>query len=171
MELIPVKMSDKRFTDICRLITQSYPNACVLWVEHVENSALRKRYDSYKNKTECEELQLFHGTKEENIKIIASEGFDASRNRVSAYGKGTYFAKHANYSKTYAINSRDGISFMFICNVAVAEAKCNGKCNCVIDVTRFGCAVDDIRNPQIYVIPSNDAAYPEYIVAFYQNAR
>ena len=97
-----VRMSDPRFDEIVSIITKSYPKSCVLWIDEVENDVLLARYEQKKELLKnlyltVEEFALFHGTKIDCIDPICEEGFRAELNRVSALGKGTYFATDALY--------------------------------------------------------------------------
>lgn len=172
--LCNIPLSDKRYDEVVAMIRRSYPNACVLWVDQVENTILEDRYESFKivlkeQYGNVEERLLFHGTKEYNIKSIADNGFDRTKNVTSAYGKGTYFAKEANYSKNYSTLSYDDISFMFVCKVALS-IPCQGRGYSEIDKSKYNYAVDNLLNPTIFVVPDDEAALPVYIVAFYKNA-
>jgi hypothetical protein len=156
------------------MIKESYPNSCILWLDEVKNPELENRYQNYVACLQAQgdpvkESLLFHGTKEHIISHIVNVGFESSRNVTSAYGKGTYFAKNANYSKNYSTTSNDDISFMIISKVALCKG-CQGKANQNIDQARFDHAFDSQQNPSIYVIPNDSAALPVYVVAFHKNA-
>lgn len=165
-----ISMSDKRYEKIETSIRNSYPNSCILWIEEVKNPILEESYQKQKAEIEkkrnkrCQELELFHGTKESIIDIIINKGFDPSANRRSAYGKGSYFARNASYSKDYAPPSTDDISFILICNLLYCESNCYG-CNVSIDISRHDNSVDSISNPSIYVTPYKYGAVPRYVVA------
>jgi poly [ADP-ribose] polymerase 7/11/12/13 len=157
-------------------IAKSYPDACVLWIEENSNAELLSKYEKCKAEITDKrllpmtELQAFHGTKVENINVIADNGFDVTKNITSAYGVGSYFARDAMYSKHYMHSTDSGISYMFVCDIIVGSCA-KGIMNCKIDTDLFDCAVDNIENPRIYVLPYNYAAYPRYIVAFHKNAK
>ena len=166
-----VPVGCKQYDELCSLMRESYPKACILWIDEVCNSSLQARFNERLKSTlkGSKVLQLFHGTKEANIKPIIENGFEASYNVTSAYGKGTYFATKANYSKSYATDSNDQISFMLICDVIVGNV-CRGSSNLVVDQSKYECAVDNLTNPSIYVVPNNDASYPRFQIAFYKYA-
>ena len=175
MQLTPIKMADKRFDEVCDLLQLSYPNSCVLWINKVENQDLYKKYLARREhilqkRGKIEEHTVFHGTKEANINSIAIDGFDASLNKISAYGRGTYLASQASYSKEYSDVAHDGVSHMFVCKLLVGKIT-KGRSNMIINTEDYDCAVDNTDNPMIFVTPYNDGVIPEYIVAFYKNAR
>lgn len=168
---VPLSLSDKMYDEVVAKVRRDYPRSCVLWIERVNNPMLREAYEARKASMEDpRELQLFHGTREESMRAICDGGFDATKNRVSAYGKGSYFATSAMYSQNYAIQSdTDGISFMLLCDVAVGRC-CVGSSSMHIDTNKYDNAVDNLTKPKIYVTPYDDGAFPSFVVAFYKNA-
>lgn len=176
----PIRMSDKRFDQISDMIMESYPNACILYIKEVSNPSLREAYTKRREQIESvrgevEEKQLFHGTFDSLITTIASEGFDPTKNTTSAYGYGTYFAKHASYSMNYMRSKMSAVTYMFLADVLV------GKCDTRQFIEKNNRAepaslfnwdnnVDKLTNPTIYTSPYASGAYPRYIIAFHKNA-
>ena len=141
------------------------------FIDEIYNPGLREKYEEYK-KTIClkrgsvQELDVFHGTHANLIDIIASEGFDPTKSVTASYGKGTYFAKNASYSKDYMKSAdKKQISYMFLVKLAVG--KCEKSINSPTDFDNY---VDNKSNPTIFVCPNKYAAYPEYVIAFYKDA-
>lgn len=171
MNVKPVLMDDPIYDEICDKVQKSYPNSCVCYIDRVVNIDMEKRYKDYVinlGNRLVSEKRLFHGTSKSNIRAIIKEGFKASYNKTSAYGIGTYLATRADYSKTYAKPSDDGLSFMFICRAAIGRA-CLGNNSKQIP-EEFDTAVNNLENPTIYVMPNDDSVLPEYVIAFYMNA-
>jgi len=181
MQRKPVFMSDKRYDSISDKIYASYPNACILFIDEVINDHLESAYNIRKDLiiekrgiTNVKEIQYFHGTHANLIDKIANEGFDPTKNRVSAYGHGTYFAKTASYSFNY-MKSKDKneISYMFLADVLLGKIKTVDNSQDYDNTTSacsytFGCTTPD---PDIVVTPYPDGAYPRYIIAFHKNAK
>lgn len=171
-----VFMSDKRYDQIEEGIRKSYPNSCILWIEEVINPSLEELYQNQKKEIEikrkkpCDELELYHGTREEFINAICQNGFDPSTNLRSAYGKGTYFAKNASYSRDYAPPASDQVSFMLISSVLIGNIAFYGNGN-QIDTLKHDNSVDNLKSPSIYVTPYTYGAIPRFIVAFHRNAK
>jgi hypothetical protein len=171
-----VYMSDKRYDLIEEGIRRSYPNSCILWVEEITNPELEGIYQKQKAEIEarrgkpCKELELYHGTREEYANAIMKYGFDPQANTRSAYGKGSYFAKNASYSRDYAPPASDDVSFMLICSVLVGEVSVYGS-NLPINTTLHDNSVDNPKSPSIYVTPYAAGAIPRFIVAFHRNAK
>jgi hypothetical protein len=171
-----VFMSDKRYDKIEEGIRKSYPNSCILWIEEISNPELEERYQSQKVEIEakrgkpCKELELYHGTREEYANNIIRDGFDPLANTRSAYGKGSYFAKNAAYSRDYAPPASDDVSFMLICSVLIGETSVYGA-NQSINTKLHDNSVDNPKSPSIYVTPYTGGAIPRFIVAFHRNAK
>ena len=168
----PVNMSDKRFDEINDRILESYPNSCVLYINEVMNETLENAFiKRFSGTTNAKILQLFHGTTNNVIDIIAKNGFDPTLTTVAAYGYGTYFAKNANYSKDYMRSSED-VTYMFLADVIVGRLATKRLRIPGIDpVYDWDNNVDSFLNPTIYTTPYPDGAYPRYIIAFHKNAR
>jgi len=210
----PISMSDKAFDLICGKINESYPNACILFIDEIKNQELEDAYNEHKSnvinkhveklsKTTSEktlektsektletpivkkrakpivkkivkaspvlqtpaELQVFHGTHANNINDIIINGFDPSKNRVSAYGIGSYFAKNASYSFNYMKSAdTNDISYMFVANIFIGKVKYNSSED---DGDTY---VDNVRTPTIFSMPLKEQTLPKYLVAFHKNA-
>ena len=143
-------VSESKRKEILNRIRESFPTSCICWIEKIENAELDKNYNDYKKslKSTTNELSLFHGTNEENITPIMKEGFNPDKNKRSALGKGTYFAKNAGFSMDYT-SSRDDLVFMFLCDVLID------------DMTR--------EDQGRYVSPHRHASIPRYVIAFHKN--
>jgi len=168
-------MGDKRFDQIGEGIYKSYPNACILWIDEVVNAELCREFESFKKelseKRNCvREMLMFHGTSEEAMNNIVWNGFDPKMNKVAAYGKGTYFARDAAYSKAYAKPKSNEISFMMVCRVLVGKC-CIGSSDAVLDTCKFDNWVDNIKDPSIVVTPYPNGAIPLYVIGFHRNAK
>jgi Poly(ADP-ribose) polymerase catalytic domain len=165
-------MSDKRYDKIEELIIRSYKNACIIFINEVENPDLLMKYENYKSELIekrgveiVKELQVFHGTHANTVPIICREGFDPSKNVTALHGRGTYFAKNADYSSSYMKSSDENqLSYMIISKMVL------GKCTTVQGgIQEFDNYVDKIDDPSIFVCPHQYAAIPQFVVGFYKN--
>ena len=172
MYFSPVDMSDKRYDEIYSRIQQSYPNACILYIDEVINTELSEKYNTFKNSlTDIKEQQLFHGTLDTLINVIADHGFDPTKNKTAAFGYGTYFAKNAGYSFSYMRSAKNNdITYMFLADVLVGRLTI-GKHRTKDDIYNWDNNVDSLTNPTIYTTPYRYGAYPRYIIAFHKNAK
>ena len=176
MKVRYVEMKEPIYETISARVRESFPNSCICWIEENENPILLEAYESRKKEiaarpSNINEVQFFHGTREENITIIAQSGFDPAYNKTSAYGKGTYFAKNASYSQGYMVPNKEGISFMFLCDVLMGNVSPTSRANMEINTELYDSAVDIVGNPTIVVTPHADGAYPRYIIAFHKGAK
>ena len=147
-------MTDARYTEIETRIRESYPNACILYIDEVINPELEARYQARKLILK-EEVRGFHGTKESTVPQIIVNGFDPSYNVRSVYGPGVYFANEAQYSSVYMFASRPGEpTFMFLADVLMGTK-----------------GVDNHIGPDIFTTVHADGAFPRYMIAFHKEAR
>ena len=155
MSTQPVWTSDKRYSQIENRIQQSYPNACILYIDEVINDSLYQRYLARKDIIKATEVQMFHGTNEKNINPIIVNGFDPKLNVRAVYGPGVYFAEFANYSKDYMISAKKGEpTYMFLADVLIGTDK-----------------VDNHRGPNILTTVHADGSFPRYVIAFHKEAK
>lgn len=165
----PIFMDNPDYDRIVKIVYASYPNACVLMLDRVQNPALEARYEAAKAALGAgvKEGQVYHGTKDENIASIARSGFMISANTRSAYGRGTYFASNFATSKDYTNVDRDEVSHMFICKLAMKDVEAYARNeNSTADTF-----VDNVAKPAIYVARKDDLCIPMYLVRFYRNAQ
>lgn len=124
-------------------------------------------------------LDLYHGTREENVMGIIRSNFDwrlSGRNREALYGDGVYFSSSANYSNEFAVASETTkIRHMFIASVLVGSfvkgaqrlkrpplKRLDEKSGEVY----YDSCVDDTVNPQIYVIFDFNNIYPSFLIKY-----
>ncbi len=170
-----VSLSDNDYINIEKSILESYPKACILYVDRIVNERLEKRfldlYESLKKKrpsTLCIK-KLFHGTKSSNINSICNDGFKVSSNVRSAYGIGTYFSTKASYSRDYSDMDNDDVSYLFVSDVIIGNINVIGGSKQIPD--GIDNSVDNIYYPTIYVCPYDNGCIPRFLVAFYKNAK
>lgn len=173
----PISLSDPMYDKLVNNIRKTYPNSCILWIDKITNQELDERFqicylnileNRMKTNDTVEILELYHGTSEEAIHSIIKNGFDSGYNRVSAYGKGTYFSPRATMSATYSKPKKDEISYMFMCDVICGKYKL-GSPNILKtdDVDNY---VNSLTDPSIICCPLDDMAIPRYVIAFHRNA-
>jgi hypothetical protein len=170
-----IPMSNKIFDTISNRIYSDFPNACILWIDEINNEALANKYKKYKEvleekNDEVKELQLFHGTKINNIENIINNGFKLVHNVVSAYGLGTYMAPSCKMSLSYTDISKKDISYVFLCDCVVGKC-CIGRYNKPIDDSQYDTQVNIMPNSTIYSFPNDDSINPRYLIAFHKNAK
>lgn len=161
-------VSPVQVVQIQRIQSQSqWQRYCVL------KQAVDKKYPKQKN-----EQLLYHGTTKEICQKINKNGFNRSfcgRNAV-VHGDGTYFAKEAYYSCSDQYSNPDdkGLKYIYLARV-VTGSQCPSqkgmKEPAPLDPNDphaglHDCAVDDLRNPFIFVVFCDAGAYPDYLISF-----
>jgi hypothetical protein len=147
---------------------------CIVSVDKVKHPYLEEQFAAAKAKIakergKVEEVRAFHGTTEAGMAGILANGFDPAFNVTSAYGKGTYVAPSASFARSYARENHMGDNVMILCRVALGVGAL-GQCNQHLDTTKYDYGVDNLRAPNMYVIPYRYAVIPEYVVQFYGKA-
>eukprot|EP01083_Nonionella_stella_P216337 777790_1 len=109
-------------------------------------------------KREKMERYLWHGTKDlSNLKLIIKNGFDRSFNKAAAYGKGSYFARDANYSVNgYCGKDTSGTYSILLCKVIVGDFAVGTSATVSIpkkpDGSEYDTLVNSKANPSIFVV-------------------
>ena len=169
-----VEMSEPLYDEILAGIRKSYQHSCVLWIEDVKNDTLEEKFNELKEQLieirgngVVHEKAVYHGTNELAARTIVQDGFDPSANKRSLYGKGSYFARDAGYSKNYAPPSgRHDVSYLLICSMLTGTEGKYGKDE-EVDTKVHDHSVDPTRT--IFVTPYRYGAVPRYLVAFYKS--
>jgi hypothetical protein len=168
---------------ITKKIYESYPNACVLWIEKVVNLDLEEKHLALFNsiKTRCENTtikELFHGTNTLFIDSILKNGFKIVYNNRSAHGVGTYFSTDAIYSMMYSTGG--DVCYMFLCDVIVGTVQQVHGPKYITADTGAGPPIyishkkenveeDRTVGPKTYVSPYDEGGIPRYLIALHKN--
>jgi hypothetical protein len=176
--LKPLSVSSAKYDEIAGRVRASFPNSCILWIDEVSNSELEREHESLFDEIQKKRVgvvvtkeELFHGTTERAVNAICNEGFKTEYNTVSAYGRGTYFAKNASYSFSYSKKSLSygkEIVYMMLCSVIVGMSQ-RGTNNGIIDTMNVDTNVDNLADPNIFVSPYDKGGIPKYVIAFHTN--
>jgi len=95
------------------MISTTYKNSCIFWIQEVNNKSLEDLFEQNKNYIPFPNIKrLFHGTSEKISNIIIDEDSKPSLNTVSAYGKGVYFSTRYLYSKMYCKAKNNDIAYL-----------------------------------------------------------
>lgn len=92
------------------------------------------------------------------------------------YGDGVYFAVRSAYSAGYAKADASGIKRMFQCKVLTGMF-CHGAGGMRVlpdrkdkaadgRILKFDSAVDNLKDPNMYIVFSDRQAYPEYLIEY-----
>ena len=122
---------------------------------------------------------LFHGTSEEAmLRIINSSqaGFLpllAGTNVGAMWGNGTYFARDAKYSHSYACTLVSGKKQMLVAEVVVgrwAQGSADMKTCPLLPGQQYQCynsLCDNVSDPSIFVVQHTSQAYPAYVITYH----
>lgn len=123
-------------------------------------------------------LELFHGTSAVDLIVNSADGHGflpllAGTAVGAIWGDGTYFARDAKYSDSYACQLPSGQKQMLVVDVLVGRyaqgAKGMKMCPLVPGekYIRFNSLVNNMRQPSIYVVQHSDQAYPKYLITYH----
>uniref|UniRef100_A0A8C8DMS6 Poly [ADP-ribose] polymerase n=1 Tax=Oryzias sinensis TaxID=183150 RepID=A0A8C8DMS6_9TELE len=181
---VPLKQSSAEYKVVKEAFKRTSKQT-VKKIERLQNIHLRRAYEAQKKHIAHKnaklggagEKTLFHGTTHENCDSIMKTGFNrrfAGQN-ATAYGEGTYFAVNASYSaqSTYSKPGADGSQLMFAALVLTgvyAQGQSGIKVppprNAQQPHERCDSVVDNLSDPNMYVVFHDDQAYPDYLITF-----
>lgn len=156
---------------------RTMPGIVVDKIQRVENGDLHECFGVRRRQCPVALRVLFHGAgSEEANKSIMENGFQPtlSGTRVGQiYGAGTYFARDASYSHSYASALPSGQRQMFAAEVVVGRstrgAKDMRQCPPLPDEQgrRYDSLVDCEKDPSIFVVQHSNQAYPAFLITYH----
>ncbi|XP_057317079.1 uncharacterized protein LOC130662274 [Hydractinia symbiolongicarpus] len=160
------------------------PTYEVISIEEICHSAHFAKFQIKKDEfskrlTEINEMTLYHGTSHTVIDQICVQNFDwrVSGKNATCFGQGSYFSNNARYSHKYSTSDASGIFYMFVAEVLVGQyAKGDSSMKRPpnlpnSDVELYDSCVNDVNNPNIFVIYERDQCYPRYLISYKQRLR
>ncbi|XP_039625425.1 protein mono-ADP-ribosyltransferase PARP12 isoform X1 [Polypterus senegalus] len=182
-KVVKLLESSEEYTKIKNLFTNTMPGYTIVKIERIQNKSLwevfqwqKEQMKKNKGGKPVNERQLFHGTDSEYVEAICKQNFDwrICGTHGTAYGKGSYFARDANYSHGYTGSSSRRT--MFVARILVGDyvvgnssyvrppSKDGGDCNF------YDSCVNNARNPSIFVVFEKHQVYPEYLIEYLENS-
>ncbi|XP_028846983.1 protein mono-ADP-ribosyltransferase PARP14 isoform X2 [Denticeps clupeoides] len=154
--------------EIQRIQSRSQWHRYAVWKQTVD-----KRHPNQEN-----QRYLYHGTTKDIAQRISMHGFNRSfcgRN-ATVHGAGTYFAKEAHYSchDNYSNPDTNGLKYIYRARV-LTGSPCKSRRDMKepdpLDPSNpqaglYDCAVDNLKNPFIFVVFCDAGAYPDYLITF-----
>ncbi|KAK3586710.1 hypothetical protein CHS0354_020716 [Potamilus streckersoni] len=178
------KFNREEYQKVETLFLESMPSTTsIISIERIENGELWSNYHNKKEKMQrknpsLKELHLFHGTQSQYIDAICRQGFDFRLSGLTTgtrLGKGSYFAKTAKFADRYT--ERGNSCIVFLVRVMAGDYTTGHKTyarpplkdprNPCSDL--YDSCVDDVKNPEIFVIFDNYQVYPEYVIKYNMN--
>ena len=110
VQLFSVSQGCSEWVHIASKFQSTMSDATIVSIDRIQNQWLWQRYFQHKemirekNKGAVNEMELFHGTRNNDPKNIYSskEGFDMRYSASGMWGQGNYFAVNASYFDGYA---------------------------------------------------------------------
>nr|XP_012635938.1 poly [ADP-ribose] polymerase 15 isoform X2 [Microcebus murinus] len=167
-------------------VKDKFAKTCYCTIEKIEriqniplwhSYQIKKQVMDVKNGHTQNERLLFHGTDADSVLHINEHGFNRSYagKNSAAFGKGTYFAVDASYSAQdrYSKPDKQGRKHMYVVQVLTGNYT-EGSEGLVIPPPKdpanptdlFDSVTDDAQNPVLFVVFSDNQAYPEYLITF-----
>ncbi|XP_053478764.1 protein mono-ADP-ribosyltransferase PARP12-like [Ictalurus furcatus] len=177
--IVPLSSSAPDYKSVTLLFKRTMSSSTIHSIKRVQNPSLWRVFkwqrEQMKEKNgggDIDERYLFHGTDKSLIDAICEQNFDWRVCGIhgSLYGKGSYFARDAKYSDTYA-KSRGGPKTMFVALILVGEFT-KGSSSFLRPPQKpqkagfYDSCVDNPSNPAIFVIFEKYQIYPEYIIEY-----
>ncbi|XP_040886394.1 protein mono-ADP-ribosyltransferase PARP12 [Toxotes jaculatrix] len=171
--------SSDEYKEIEALFRQTMRGFDIIRMERIQNKALWEVFQWQKNLMKnknsgrnATEKRLFHGTDSNHVDAICLTNFDwrICGTHGTAFGKGSYFARDANYSHSYTGDS--DVKSMFVSQVLVGDFTRGSSHYCRPpskdggDVNFYDSCVDDVINPSIFVVFEKHQIYPEYLLQY-----
>lgn len=179
-----VGLSDKKYDQIIEMISTSYPNSCIveilkIYTEPSKETLFMNHFNNYQN---AKIVELFHGTGKDSIESITQEGFVVSKNKVSAFGKGTYFSNIARIAVEYGNKAmlRQGktltlkpsskeLTYVILADVVLGtDAVLGGH---QVQDHKPSHYVNNLQNPSYICVPHDNGAIPRYVICFHKETK
>ena len=168
---------------------KTMPNSTIIQIVRIQNKwqwgkyVFQKKRLGVKNNGMVKELELFHGTRSIDPKVIYQneDGFDMRYSAQGMWGQANYFAVNASYSQGYAHPTPDGAREMFLVKVLTGDSfdsppdsslrKPPMKATSASgDVSFAQVQYDTVTGvtggSRVYMTYDNDKAYPAYLIKY-----
>ena len=168
---------------------RTLPNSTIVQIIRIQNKwqwgryVFQKKRLGLKNNGKVNELELFHGTRSNDPKLIYlnEDGFDMRYSAQGMWGQTNYFAVNASYSHNYAHTAPDGVREIFLVKVLTGDSfnsppdrslrKPPMKATVTSSEVSFAQVQYDTvtgvtNGSQVYMIYDNDKAYPAYLIRY-----
>ncbi|XP_062860375.1 protein mono-ADP-ribosyltransferase TIPARP isoform X2 [Trichomycterus rosablanca] len=184
---VPVSREDRSYRTVYNLFhkTVSETKFRILKILRVQNPFLWEKYKRKKEymsrrMSESERLlnerHLFHGTSQDVVEGICKHNLDprVCGKHATMFGQGSYFARRAAYSHSFARRSSRGVHYMFLAKVLTGKYTVGNPgmrrppplCPRQPAGDLFDSCVDNCVEPQIFVIFNDDQCYPYFIIQY-----
>ncbi|XP_066525382.1 protein mono-ADP-ribosyltransferase PARP12-like [Hoplias malabaricus] len=176
---ILLQSTSEEYKEIQTMFNATMRGFKIQQIERIQNKALWEVFQWQKDVMKknnggryTSEKKLFHGTDPKHIDAICHHNFDwrICGTHGTAYGKGSYFARDAQYSHSYTGDSTTRC--MFVCRILVGDYTV-GNSSYVRppskdggDTIFYDSCVNNLNNPSIFVVFEKHQIYPEYLIEY-----
>ncbi|CAH1248195.1 TIPARP [Branchiostoma lanceolatum] len=185
--LVEIPTTGKEMNNIKAPFHQTLPSrdTKIHSIKRVQNSYLWDLYCKKKSQMKRQnnnefpkELRLFHGTNQDAVSPICRQNFDwrlSGGNVGQLFGQGSYFTVNASFASAYSQPSYpSGRRYMFFAKVLVGRcAKGESSYRRPPPLNEsdpygkgYDSCVDDVNNPNVFVVFEPSQCYPEYIIEY-----
>ena len=181
----------QEFNKVATLFHKTLQNSTIVQIIRIQNKWQWERYVfqkkrlGLKNNGLVNELELFHGTRSNDPKIIYEneDGFDMRYSAQGMWGQANYFAVNASYSHGYAHTAPDGAREIFLVKVLTGDSydcpsnsslrkppmKASGPSasgEVSFAQVQYDTVTGVTNGSRVYMIYDNDKAYPAYLIKY-----
>ena len=188
MQLFPVLQGSPEWQHVEVKFSSTMGVGRVQNITRVQNKWVWEKYATQKKRLDrktsgrVNEMELFHGTRNNDPKVIydGEEGFDMRYGRQGMWGVANYFAVNASYSHSHAFTSGNSRQ-MFLVKVLTGDSyNCNPDGSLRMPPTKTAAQGGDVQfnqmkydtvtghtnGSQLYMTYDNDKAYPAYLITY-----
>lgn len=163
------------------------PISQIVTITRIQNTWLWGKYCNYKKMLESQhgkntiyEMELFHGTGENDPKLIyeGEHGFNYNmkKKHMHSSGQATFFARDASYADTYSFKTPDGSKQIFLAKVLASNTyKCDSNLGASTAASNTQSSQLDFEafiggaspgSLQVFMTYDNNKAYPAYLINY-----
>ena len=190
-QVFPLQQGTLEWCRVDQLFKKTMPPSTIVQITRIQNKWLWERYVfqqkrlGVKNGGNVNELELFHGTRSNDPKLIYEneDGFDMRCSTQGMWGQANYFAVNASYSHRYAHTTSDGYKEMFLVKVLTGYS-CDYHSNACSSLRKppmkstgasgevsftqvqYDTVTGVADGSQVYMTYDNDKAYPAYLIKY-----
>uniref|UniRef100_UPI0009B3C6CB poly [ADP-ribose] polymerase 14-like isoform X1 n=1 Tax=Monopterus albus TaxID=43700 RepID=UPI0009B3C6CB len=182
LKVVTLQPSSPEYQTVEKAFKQTVTQT-VMKIERLQNVHLLRAYQAQKKNMSDKNVHcggageklLYHGTAKNNCIPIMKNGFNRSFAGCNGtlYGDGTYFAVNASLSVGYSSPAHDGSRSMFVVRVLTGVYDAGHKSMKVPPPRSYqqphdlyDSVVDQIHQPDLYVVFQDNQAYPDYLITF-----
>ncbi|XP_044273608.1 zinc finger CCCH-type antiviral protein 1-like isoform X2 [Varanus komodoensis] len=184
---VELSKTSHEYTKIANLFQTTMSNYVIKKIKRIQNPSLwqvfqwqKEQMKKKKGGQNVEEKLLFHGTNYSFLEAICNDNFDwrICGTNGTVFGKGSYFARDAQYSHNYCQHKANSKEFvLFVAQVLVGDsakghstysrppAKSTDPTRC------YDSCVDNLMDASIYIIFEKHQIYPAYLIYYEEDKK